>query len=221
MDKKEFIESIKGQLIVSCQALANEPLYGSQMMSIMALAAKEVGAVVIRANGVNDIKAVRKETQLPIIGLIKKHFENSEVYITPTEKEIQALIATNVDVTALDATQQKRPNGKSFEEMIQFIREKSHCLIMADLSTYEEGLAAEYSGVDLVLTTLSRYTPYTQKRMIPDFPLIEKLANALTIPVIAEGNIGTPEQAKKSPQFHRVRSLQINGNELNYQCFDW
>ncbi|AST90857.1 MULTISPECIES: N-acetylmannosamine-6-phosphate 2-epimerase [Sutcliffiella] len=198
MRKREILERIYGQLIVSCQALPDEPLFGSEHMAKMALAAKVGGAAAIRANSVVDIVAIKEATGLPIIGLIKQDYSNSPVYITPTKTEISALIDANVDVIALDATIQERPNKESLEELVAYIRNKSDCLIMGDISTFEEGIAAEKAGVDMLSTTLSSYTPYTKDRMIPDLPLLEELAKKATIPVIAEGNISTPEEAAKA-----------------------
>ncbi|WP_413377406.1 N-acetylmannosamine-6-phosphate 2-epimerase [Alkalihalobacillus sp. 1P02AB] len=195
MNREDFMKCIKGQLIVSCQALLGEPLHGENFMAKMALAAKEGGAAAIRANGVNDIKAIKKEIGLPVIGLIKQNYENSKVFITPTLKEIDALIEVEVDVIAIEATFQERPNKESFEELVQYIHQSSTCLIMGDVSTYEEGMAAIEAGVDLVSTTLSSYTSYTKERVIPDLPLIEKLSKATDVPIVAEGNIKTPDEA--------------------------
>lgn len=198
MEKQKFLDCIKGQLIVSCQALEDEPLHGSEIMAKMAFAAKVGGAAAIRANSVEDIIAIKEATKLPVIGLIKQDYENSPVYITPTKKEIKALIDSGVDVIALDATKQERPDRESLAELVLYIREHSDCLIMGDVSNFEEGVAAVWAGVDLVSTTLSSYTSYTRDRTIPDLPLIEELSKATKIPVIAEGNISTPEEAAKA-----------------------
>ncbi|TYS63884.1 N-acetylmannosamine-6-phosphate 2-epimerase [Bacillus infantis] len=198
MVKQAFMEKIKGQLIVSCQALPEEPLHGADMMARMAVAAKEGGAAAIRANGTDDVIAIRKACNLPVIGLIKRDYSGSPVYITPTKVELDALIEAGADVIALDATKQKRPNGESLEELILYIRERSSCLIMGDISNFEEGIAAGWAGVDLISTTLSSYTPYTKDRRIPDLPLIEELAKATEIPIIAEGNIKTPMEAAEA-----------------------
>lgn len=195
MGKRDFLKKVKGQLIVSCQALPHEPLHGSKYMAKMALAAKEGGAAAIRANGVEDILAIKKETGLPVIGLIKQDYENSPVYITPGKREISSLIKADVDVIALDATFQERPGKECLEELVRYIRENSDCLIMGDISTFEEGITAAKVGVDMLSTTLSSYTPYTKDRCIPDIPLIRELSNATDVPVIGEGNISTPKEA--------------------------
>lgn len=201
MKKREFFQLIKEKLIVSCQALPEEALHGSDYMAKMALAAKMGGAVAIRANGANDIVEIKKLTGLPIIGLVKRDYEGSSVYITPTKKEIQELINVDCEVIALDATDRKRPNNETLEELILYIRENSNCLIMADVSTFEEGIRANELGIDMISTTLSSYTDYTKKRLTPDFPLIEKLSKESNIPVIAEGNIKTPEHAVRALEF--------------------
>lgn len=199
MNRIELLQKIKGKLIVSCQALPGEPLYGSEFMARMAIAAEMGGAVAIRANTVPDIQAIKQATQLPIIGLIKQHYSDSPVYITPTYKEVQALIDVGANIIALDATQQTRPDRIELKELIQYIRKKSDCLIMGDISTFEEGIYASECGVDLISTTLSSYTDYTKDREIPDFPLLESLAIELKgTPIIAEGNIKTPEEAARA-----------------------
>ncbi|CAG9621154.1 N-acetylmannosamine-6-phosphate 2-epimerase [Sutcliffiella rhizosphaerae] len=198
MAYKDFFNKIKGELIVSCQALPEEPLHGPETMAKMALAAKIGGAKAIRANGVVDILAIKAATSLPVIGLIKQEYTNSPVYITPTKKELQALMDAKVEVIALDATSQSRPNREALGEMIAYIRDHSNCLIMGDVSNFEEGIAAAWAGVDMISTTLSSYTPYTKNRLIPDLPLIEELAKASKVPVIAEGNIKTPDEAAEA-----------------------
>src|SRR5690625_3400668 len=154
MDKAEFFRKIKGELIVSCQALPGEPLHGSEYMAKMSLAAKEGGAVAIRANGAKDIIAIKKATNLPVIGLVKRDYKDSPIYITPSKKEINELIDSGTDVIALDATNRKRPRNETLKELINYIRENSDCFIMADISTLNEGLHSVKCGVDMISTTL-------------------------------------------------------------------
>ena len=118
MTNQEILNQIKGKLIVSCQALPDEPLHGSEFMAKMAFAAKEGGAAGIRCNSVEDIHAIKQAVDLPTIGIIKAVYDNSDVYITPTMKEVDALIAEGVSIMALDATNRIRPDGKTLEESI-------------------------------------------------------------------------------------------------------
>ena len=117
-------KEIKGSLIVSCQALADEPLHSSFIMSKMALAAKQGGAKGIRANSVVDIRAIRKEVDLPIIGIIKRDYPDAEVYITATMREVDELMAVQPEIIALDATHSKRPNGETLATFFKRIKEK-------------------------------------------------------------------------------------------------
>ena len=184
-------KQVKGGLIVSCQALADEPMFGSEVMAKFALAAKQGGARGIRANTVPDIRAIRQAVDLPVIGIIKKDYPDSEVYITPTFEEAKALIDEGVDVIALDGT------GETLEGLVEKLRAcRQDVLLMADVSTYEEALSAEKLGFDLVGTTLVSYTPYTRGEPIPALPLIRRLVRDLSIPVIAEGGISTPEELR-------------------------
>ncbi|MGN0516791.1 N-acetylmannosamine-6-phosphate 2-epimerase [Eubacterium sp.] len=193
----KILEQIKGGLIVSCQALPHEPLYDSYIMSKMAYAAMLGGAVGIRANTVVDILAIRERVNLPIIGIIKQEYDDSDVYITPTMAEVDALVEIGCDIIATDATMRIRPNGKSFEEFFSEVRAKyPNQLFMADTSCFEEGQLAESLGFDLIGTTMAGYTPYTKGRSLPDLELIEKYSRELNTPVVAEGGIWSIDDLK-------------------------
>ncbi len=198
MNKK--IESLKGKLIVSCQALPHEPLHSSFIMGRMALAAKEGGAVGIRANTKEDIKEIQSQVSLPIIGIVKRDYEDSKVYITPTMKEIDELMEVKPEIIAIDATTAKRPGNVSLDEFYQQIREKyPNQLLMADCSTVEEALHADELGFDFIGTTLVGYTPQSSSLKIEanDFEIIREIVKKVKHRVIAEGNINTPEKAKR------------------------
>ena len=193
MTNKEILEQIKGGLIVSCQALETEPLYDSYIMSKMAWAAYLGGAVGIRANTVVDIKAIKEKVNLPVIGIIKQVYDDSDVYITPTMKEVDALVAIGCEIIAVDATDRPRPNGVTFEEFFTEVRAKyPDQLFMADTSCFEEGKKAEELGMDLIGTTMAGYTPYTKGTPLPDFKLMERYVKELHSPIIAEGGIWVP-----------------------------
>ena len=120
--KNEFLNTVKGSLIISCQALPNEPLHSSFIMSRMALAAKEAGAAGIRANSVVDIQAIQDEVDLPLIGLSKVDYPDSPVYITPTIKEMRAVAATGCAVVACDVTGRPRPNDEKLADIVATMR---------------------------------------------------------------------------------------------------
>ncbi len=198
MNKEELFERIKGKVIVSCQAVKGEPLYVEEksVMYLMARAAKQAGAPAIRTSSIRDVIAIKEETGLPVIGLIKIQYEGFESYITPTMKEVDELVEAKADVIALDCTNQKRGDGKSISEFISEVREKyPEAVLMADISTYEEGVNAWKLGMDIVGTTMSGYTPYTTKTDGPDYELVRRLSETLDIPVIGEGRVHSPEQA--------------------------
>lgn len=196
----EILESTKGSIIVSCQALPGEPMYCEEMslMPFMARAAQEAGSKCIRTSSIRDVVEIKKATGLPVIGLVKRVVEGYASYITPTMQEIDELVAADSDIVALDCTRRVRGDGTTINEFIAQIKAKYPDLVlMADISTFEEGINAQECGVNLVGTTLSGYTDYSPKVNGPDFALVERLAKELTIPVIAEGKVHYPDQAKK------------------------
>jgi len=190
-----MLDKIKGKLIVSCQALVEEPLHSSFIMGRMAVAAKMGGASAIRAQSKEDIMEIKGIVDLPVIGIVKRNYESSDIYITPTKKEVDELLETKCDMIALDATKRKRPNNEKLKDLVDYIHENG-ILAMADCSTYEECVKAKEIGFDCVSTTLCGYTPYSQNLDGPNFDLIESLVRDLDIPVIAEGKINTPEDLK-------------------------
>jgi len=200
MNKYSYVtDLLKRGLIVSCQALENEPLHSSFIMSKMALAAKQGGAIAIRANSNKDIVEIKKEVDLPLIGIVKKDYTDSEIYITPTIKEVEEVVSAGAEIVALDATNRIRPGNKTLEQLVKKIRsEFSEIFIMADCSTYEEGVHADELGFDLVATTLCGYTPYSEGAVLPNIELIEKLSKTIKAPLIAEGGIWTVEDAEKA-----------------------
>lgn len=189
------LEELKGKLIVSCQALPEEPLHSSFIMGRMALAAKEGGASGIRAQSVDDINEISKVVDLPIIGIIKRYYDDSDIYITPTKKEIEELLTTRCEIIALDATNRKRPNDEKLEDLVKLIHDGNR-YAMADCSTFEECKHAEEIGFDIVSTTLCGYTDYSEQYEGPNLELLKKCVNELHTPVIAEGKINTPEDLK-------------------------
>lgn len=198
MVKKSFFEQVEGKLIVSCQALPPEPLHSSFIMGRMALAASWGGAAAIRANTVEDILEIRKNVDLPIIGIIKKVYDDHpDLYITPTAAEVDALARCGVEVIALDATDRVRPGERHISELFPEIRKKyPKQLFMADCSNAAEGIAAAELGFDLIGTTLAGYTAYTAGRSLPPYDMIKTLVRECGKPVVAEGNISTPEQLR-------------------------
>jgi N-acylglucosamine-6-phosphate 2-epimerase len=162
----------------------------------MARAAKQAGTPAIRTSSIRDVIAIKEETGLPVIGLIKIQYPGFENYITPTMKEVDELVAAGADVIALDCTNQKRGDGRTTQEYMAEVRAKyPDQILMADISTYEEGIAAWQQGFDIVSTTMSGYTAYTPKTEGPDIELVKRLSAELPIPVVGEGRIHSPQQA--------------------------
>ena len=200
MGTEDRIKALKGQLIVSCQALPQEPLHSSFIMGRMARAAKEGGAAGIRANTKEDIKEIQEVTGLPIIGIVKRDYPDSAVYITPTMKEIEELMEVKPEIVAIDATGALRPGNVTLADFFHQIKEKyPEQKLMADCSTIEEALFADELGFDFIGTTMVGYTPQSKGLKIEenDFEILRTILKKVKHPVIAEGNVISPEKAKR------------------------
>lgn len=200
MGTEDRIRALKGKLIVSCQALPQEPLHSSFIMGRMARAAKEGGAAGIRANTKEDIKEIQEVTGLPVIGIVKRDYPDSAVYITPTMKEIEELMEVKPEIIAIDATGALRPGNVTLADFFHQIKEKyPEQKLMADCSTIEEAFFADELGFDFIGTTMVGYTPQSRGMKIEanDFEILRTILRKVKHPVIAEGNVNSPEKAKR------------------------
>ncbi|MBO1332303.1 N-acetylmannosamine-6-phosphate 2-epimerase [Streptomyces sp. VRA16 Mangrove soil] len=195
----DALTRLGGGLVVSCQALHGEALHGADIMARMARAAVDGGAVGVRVNTPVDVAAVRAAVGVPVIGLWKDGERG--VYITPTLDHARRIAASGADIVALDATDRPRPDGRSLADTIRALRAEG-IVVLADVATVEQGIAAARAGAAAVATTLSGYTDDVPGDGAcgapgpgPDFALLAALVARLDVPVVAEGRISTPEQA--------------------------
>lgn len=193
---------LQDRLIVSCQAQPGEPLHSSFIMGRMAVAAMAGGAAGIRCESPDDIRAIREAVgaDVPIIGLWKVTLPGfaDTVYITPRLQDAVAVSDAGADIIALDATLRAHPEGTA-AELIAAVKAATGKPVMADIDTVEAALAAVGAGADCLSTTLSGYTAESPKQDAPDFLLLERLLkHSLPVPIIAEGRIHTPEQARQA-----------------------
>ena len=201
MTREELFQLMKGTIIVSCQATPGEPLYDPErsVMPLMARAAKLAGAKMIRTSSVRDIIGIKEETGLPVIGLIKREYPGYTGRITMTMREVDECMEALADIVSIDCTDTQRGDGLTAPEFLRLVREKyPNIIIMADCATLEEAKAAYEAGADLVGSTMNGYTAATAHcKGDPNYELVEQMVRALPCPVIAEGRVHTPEQAKK------------------------
>lgn len=197
---KGNVEQLEGRLVVSCQALPHEPLHSSFIMGRMALAAKEGGAAGIRANTKEDIQEIQSLVDLPVIGIVKRDYAGSKVYITPTMKEVDELMEAGPEIIAVDATGELRPGNVTLDEFFLQVKEKyPKQLLMADCSTVDEALHADELGFDFIGTTMVGYTEQSKGDRIEenDFEILRRMIAQVKGRVIAEGNINTPRKVKR------------------------
>lgn len=197
MFEGELLQALRGGLIVSCQAPEDDPLSGPQAMARMAASVAVPGVVAIRAEGLDDIAAIKAAVELPVIGLWKDG-DPADVYITPTLAHGLAVAGAGADIVALDSTM-RRPDGQ-LGDIIRRLQYDTGTLVLADVSTTEEGHEAVKAGADLVATTLSGYTSQSPAAAGADLRLVERLARKLPVPVIAEGRIADPGTAREALQ---------------------
>jgi N-acylglucosamine-6-phosphate 2-epimerase len=195
---KSILESLRGGLIVSCQAPADSPLHNAIAIAAMAEAALNRGALGVRIDTPDHIQAVRARCSHPIIGLWKQVMPPSEVYITPQFHHAEAVAQAGSDIIAVDATQRPRPSGETLEQLIQEIHQRLGCAVMADVDTLDNALRAIDAGADCVGTTLFGYTAETQTETPPGFDLLKAMVRQCPVPVICEGGIASPAQAKQA-----------------------
>lgn len=196
--KEKVLQAIKDQLIVSCQANEGEPLYEyDRIAQGLAKAALEGGAQVLRANDPENVRLIKEITDVPVIGIHKQDYDDSPVFITPTYKEVKAVIESGAEIVALDGTNQKRPGGVTLKEIVEEAKKEfPDILLMADISTYEEGMNCSDLGFDIISSTLSGYTSYSRQDKGPDYRLVARLVERSEAAIIAEGKIATPDEVK-------------------------
>ena len=189
----DALEALRGGLVVSVQAPEGSPLAASSQLAAMARAAEAGGAAGIRAQ---DVAAVKEAVGLPVIGLRKRRVEGSEVYITPALEDARAVAAAGADVVAVDATLRPRPGGVTDERFLRELASELDVPVLADVDSLEAGRAAREAGAAAVATTLAGYTDAPAVSGGPDLALVAALAAELDCPVLAEGRIATPDQAR-------------------------
>jgi len=191
------LEALRGGLIVSCQAYPGEPMLDPRTMSQIAQAAVTGGAVGIRGKGLDDLRAMRAVLTVPLIGLVK--VPGSDVFITPTLADCEAVAATGCEIVALDGTRRPRPDGLSLAETIAGLkREFPKVLVMADCGSAFDALAAQQAGADLLGTTLAGYSGERPKTDGPDWDCVDDIVAIAGRPVVVEGRVHTREQAAEA-----------------------
>jgi N-acylglucosamine-6-phosphate 2-epimerase len=192
------IEKLRGGLVVSCQAAKGSPLCEAQIIAALALTAEQHGAVGVRINSAEHIVATKLRVSVPIIGIEKVVTPESEVYITPSFDVASRLADGGANIIAVDATFRPRPQGERLEDLIRRIQRELQLPVMADVATFDEGLHAADCGAEIVATTLCGYTAESRGAHLPALDLLAKLAAKLSLPLICEGGVGSPEQVRQA-----------------------
>jgi len=188
---------VKNGLIVSCQVPDDTAINTPEFIAAQALTVLQAGAAGIRAQGIQNVRAIAEVTQVPLIGLVKRYDDSSHVYITPSVSDVIELERAGATIVAIDATGRLRPGGQTLQDFITQIRLESNVLLLADVDSVDSALAAEELGCDAVATTLSGYTdiPITG---LPNIGLIAEISKCVKIPVIAEGGFSLPSSVAEA-----------------------
>lgn len=191
---ESLIESLRGGLVVSCQAYPGEPLRDPEMMSRIAQAVVLGGAIAIRAQGIEDIELIHKTVSVPQIGLWKVGADG--VFITPTLGHALAVAEAGAEIVAIDGTRRRRPDGLTLSQTIKAIHDETGALVMADVGDLEDALHSRDAGAELIGTTLAGYTDSRPRTPGPDLELVADLSSRIDAPILAEGRVHTPDQAR-------------------------
>ncbi len=198
--KKAILESFAGGLIVSCQVQKDDPIYSEDIVVKMAQAAEWAGAVGIRANTPEQIRAIKAQVKLPLIGLYKIWHDDTDVFITPTLDSAKQVWEAGAEIIALDCTTQITHEGTVARDLLPIVkREIPEAIIFADVSNYDEAVWAVAHGADIVGPTLYGYTKETAHIEMPDLREFGRMCRDLKNDayVIMEGHLYTPEDAMK------------------------
>jgi len=212
MNKKNkgIIKSFKNSLIASCQPIPKGPLDTSAFILASAKASIVGGAKALRIEGFKNLKIIKKNIKIPVIGIKKRNLKNFPVIITPLISDVERLSMLGAEIIAFDATLRNRP--VSTEKLISKIHSCKR-IAMADCSNVIDAINAIENGADILSTTLSGYTSKKLPPKNPDFKLLKKLIKQFKVPIIAEGRFNTPVFYKKAINYgaHAV----VVGTALN------
>lgn len=197
MNDAVFPASLRGRLIVSCQAMPGDPLEDVQCLTRIAASAARGGAGGLRANGAECVAAFRRETKLPVIGIWKRKL-NGAVSITPDFDSAEAIARSGAEVIALDCSAARHKEAEPWRKLIGRIHEELRRPALADVATLNEALAAEDAGTDAVATTMYGFTPETCGARAVNWEMVEALAKRLQVPLIVEGHIAQPEEVRRA-----------------------
>ncbi|XTZ12398.1 MAG: N-acetylmannosamine-6-phosphate 2-epimerase [cyanobacterium endosymbiont of Rhopalodia inflata] len=214
----------QSSLLVSCQSPINSPLHDPKIIAAIAKASINQGAKGIRVDTPSHVKAVRKLLpNIPIIGLWKRYYQGYDVYITPCFSDAVEIADAGADIIAIDATLRNRPQGETIVNLIKQIHEELGTLVMADVDTIKNALAASQAGADYVGTTLYGYTKETESLSPPGYSLLQEMVEQLDIPIICEGGVSNPQEAKKALEYGAhsvVVGTAITGIDLKVKAFN-
>ena len=186
------LSRLKNGLIVSCQVPDDTAINTPEFIAAQALTVIQAGAVAIRAQGIENVKAIAKVVDVPIIGLVKRFDDECPVYITPSVSDVIELEKAGASIVAIDATGRLRPNDQTLQQFITQVRLETNVLLLADVDSVDSAIAAQEMGCDAVATTLSGYTDIPVAKL-PNIDLIQEICKKVNIPVIAEGGFNQPE----------------------------
>lgn len=222
VNRSESLQSLRGGLIVSCQAPADSPMHAPAVIAAMAEASVNQGAVAVRIDTPEHVVAVRQRVSVPIIGLWKQQIPGFEVYITPQFHHAATIAQSGADIIAIDATLRDRPNHETVAQLIDRIHTELGKLVMADVDTLEAAIAAAEAGADLVGTTLYGYTSATQGLTPPGFELLAEMAKTLEVLTICEGGVASPQMARQALElgaYAVVVGTAITGVDLQVKAY--
>lgn len=214
MEKQKLLESLKGGLIVSCQIEKHAPCYHEDIVELMVKSAIWGGACGLRLNGIDNIKKIRKSTDLPIIGLVKVFSDETEIFMTPTMNEVRSVIEAGADIVAIDGTDRMIQGRKGYDIIPEIKKEFPNTVIFADVRDETDALTSLALGADIVAPTFYRFKKDAKSSDLPDWEMFARMCQVCKDKgiVMMEGKIWTPDDAIRA--FHYGAHSVVIGSAI-------
>jgi N-acylglucosamine-6-phosphate 2-epimerase len=172
-------------LVVSVMPTSTTPWRTLADMARLAEAAERGGAVAVKVDGPDAVRAVRGATSLPVLAVHIAEDQNGRTVITPSVAHAHDLLDAGADMVELEADAAARAAmGQDAGALLAAVAELG-APVKAGVRRVADGVAAELAGAVVVGSSVLGYGPGGAVPG-PDLGLVADLVAALDVPVSAE-----------------------------------